>query len=430
MTEWPLRPIRSFATVFDGPHATPQTIDQGPLFLGITSLVNGRLDLSATRHVSEDDFVKWTRRIRPEPGDVVFSYETKIGEAALIPEGMVCCLGRRMGLVRLDRNKMHPRFFLYAYLGEPFQEFLRSRTVHGATVDRLLLKDFPDFPFPVPPFDKQEAIAAVLGALDDKIELNRRMGRTLEEMARALFKSWFVDFDPVRAKAAGQAPAHMDAATAALFPDRFGEDGLPEGWRLGCVSDLVEFNPRETLRKGAEAPYLDMKALPTSGPRADAPVMREFTSGTKFRRGDVLLARITPCLENGKSALVDNLPEDSVGWGSTEFIVMRGQNGASSGLVYCLVRFEEFRDCAVQSMVGSSGRQRVQQERLENFGIAIPPVGVLDGFASLTDTMFAKVSSDGDQSETLTTLRDTLLPKLMSGELRVRDAERQVAEVA
>lgn len=85
---------------------------------------------------------------------------------------------------------------------------------------------------------EQQAIASALGALADKIELNRRMCATLEAMARALFRSWFVDFDPVRAKAEGQAPAHMDAATAALFPDRFGDDGLPVGWRRGAISDL------------------------------------------------------------------------------------------------------------------------------------------------------------------------------------------------
>jgi type I restriction enzyme S subunit len=222
----------------------------------------------------------------------------------------------------------------------------------------------------------------------------------------------------------------MEPATAALFPDRFGEDGLPEGWRAGVVADLVAFNPRETLRKDAPAPYLDMKALPTIGARAEHPITRPFTSGTKFRRGDVLLARITPCLENGKAALVDTVPRGEVAWGSTEFIVMRGKAGATSGLVYCLVRHTDFRDCAVQSMVGSSGRQRVQQERLERFPLAVPPRGVLDAFGRATDPMFATMTARGDEAETLANLRDTLLPKLMSGELRVREADALVAEVA
>lgn len=277
---------------------------------------------------------------------------------------------------------------------------------------------------------KSIQIADFLEDVDKKIEVNRQISSTLEEMARALFKSWFVDFDPIHAKAAGQAPAHMDAATAALFPDGFDDDGLPDQWTHGRATDLIEFNPREPLKKGATAPYLDMKALPTLGACAEPPVMRVFTSGTRFRAGDVLLARITPCLENGKTALVDNLPDGSVGWGSTEFIVMRGQNGASPGFVYCLVRLQEFRNCAIQSMVGSSGRQRVQQERLEDFSVAIPPVGILDAFSRLTNPMFAAISANGKQNETLGQLRDTLLPKLMSGELRVHDAERQVAEVA
>ena len=300
----------------------------------------------------------------------------------------------------------------------------------GSAIPSTNRDEFYAIPVDVPPLPEQQAIAATLGALDDKIELNRRTCATLEAMARALFRSWFVDFDPVHAKAAGEAPAHMDPATAALFPDRFGEDELPEGWRAGVVADLVAFNPRETLRKDAPAPYLDMKALPTSGARVDRPITRPFTSGTKFRRGDVLLARITPCLENGKAALVDTVQPGAVAWGSTEFIVMRGKAGAAPGFVYCLVRHDDFRDCAVQSMVGSSGRQRVQQERLERFPLAIPSPRVLDAFSRATAPMFEMMTARGDEAETLATLRDTLLPKLMSGELRVREAERQVAEVA
>jgi type I restriction enzyme S subunit len=195
--------------VFDGPHATPTRLDAGPVFLGITSLNKGRIDLSASDHVSEEDFAKWTRRVTPKPGDVVFSYETKLGEAAIIPEGLRCCLGRRMGLMRPNPAKLDSRFLLYYYLSRDFQEVIRERTIHGSTVERLALIEFPQFPLRIPPLAEQKAIAAVLGALDDKIELNRRMNATLEAMARALFQSWFVDFDPVRAKLDGRQPPNL-----------------------------------------------------------------------------------------------------------------------------------------------------------------------------------------------------------------------------
>lgn len=188
--EWEEVPIGSVATIYDGPHATPKTIESGPIFLGIDSLDNGRLNLSATRHVTEADFKNWTRRVRPTVGDLVFSYETRIGEAALIPAGLRCCLGRRLALARPDRSKLSSRYLLYYYLSPRFQEFLRSRTMPGSTVDRIHLRDFPNFPIALPPLREQQRVADLLGSLDDKIELNRRMAETLEAMARALFHEW------------------------------------------------------------------------------------------------------------------------------------------------------------------------------------------------------------------------------------------------
>ena len=280
----------------------------------------------------------------------------------------------------------------------------------------------------LPPLVEQREIAAVLTALDDKIELNRKMAATLEAMARALYRSWFVDFDPVHARSQGLPPAHMDQATAALFPDRFGEDGLPDGWEMGTLGDLIEFNPREKIAKGEIAPYLDMKAMPNSGMTPDEAIQRAFTSGTKFRHGDTLLARITPCLENGKAALVQQLGPDVVGWGSTEFIVMRPRATTPIAYPYCVSRSTEFRDEAIASMTGSSGRQRADAQRVASLDAIIPSKDVLKAFSDLTAPMLARTSVCAQQNQTLGTLRDTLLPRLMSGELRVGEAREQVEE--
>jgi len=285
-------------------------------------------------------------------------------------------------------------------------------------------------PISLPPIQIQNEIAATLGALDDKIELNRKTAATLEEMARALYRSWFVDFDPVRARAEGRAPAHMDAATAALFPDSFGEDGLPEGWADGSLKDLIDFNPKERLPKGTVAPYFDMKALPTNGMIADAPLLREFSSGTKFRSMDTLLARITPCLENGKTAMIEGLSDDVVAWGSTEFIVMRPRSGTPVALPYCVARDPLFREAAIATMTGSSGRQRADADAISELAAAIPQRAVLDAFGRMVDPLIKRIHASGHENRTLTTLRDTLLPRLMSGELRVGAARELVEEVA
>lgn len=161
----PIVSIGDVAEVFDGPHATPKTVDSGPIFLGIGALQDGKVNLRETRHVTPEDFQQWTRRVKPKVDDVVFSYETRLGQAAIIPDGLECCLGRRMGLVRVNKKRVDPRFFVYQYISPPFREFLKSRTVRGATVDRIALKEFPSFPITLPALTEQENTVNRIDAL-------------------------------------------------------------------------------------------------------------------------------------------------------------------------------------------------------------------------------------------------------------------------
>ena len=306
----------------------------------------------------------------------------------------------------------------------------------------------------LPPLSEQRSIAHVLGTLDDKIELNRRMNETLEDIARALFKSWFVDFlpvrakqrartqtgDPVRAKAALRTPPadgsewtverarafldSMDNSVAELFPDRLVDSELgeiPEGWEVKALEQFVALNPRELMKRGSVAPYLDMAALPTSGPSADEAVLRAFTSGTRFRNRDTLLARITPCLENGKTTFVQSLQDGEVGWGSTEFIVMRAKLPVPPEYTYLLAREPMFRAHVIQNMTGTSGRQRARAEALASYLLPSPPPEVWSKFSSITVPVFAMIESNRKICRTLAALRDGLVPKLVSGELQVGD---------
>ncbi len=157
---------------FDGPHATPKRKTDGPYFLNISSLENGRLDLSKSDRLSEDEFVTWTRRVIPQSGDLLYSYETRLGEAALMPDGIKACLGRRMALLRPNPEVVDPKFLLYFYLGPQFQRTIQKHTITGATVPRLLLSEMPSWTVVIPPLEEQRGIAEVLGALDDKIAAN------------------------------------------------------------------------------------------------------------------------------------------------------------------------------------------------------------------------------------------------------------------
>ena len=297
----------------------------------------------------------------------------------------------------------------------------------GSAIPSTSREDFYGLPVDVPPLPKQRDIAHVLGTLDDKIELNRRINETLEAMARALFKSWFVDFDPVRAKMEGRwrpgdslpglPSSHYD-----LFPDRLVDSELgemPEEWEVKALGEVVRLNPREPMKRGTLAPYLDMAALPTSGSSPDNPVLREYKSGTRFRNGDTLLARITPCLENGKTALVQSLATGTVGWGSTEFIVLRAVPPVPPEYTYLLARDDGFREHAIQSMTGTSGRQRVQVDALAPYSLPGPPAEFWNEFSALVSPLFARIEVNRRESLALAAQRDALLPGLVSGELRV-----------
>lgn len=292
----------------------------------------------------------------------------------------------------------------------------------GHGTGRLQTEPLAQLEIDLPSLSEQRAIAGVLGALDDKIELNRRMNETLEQMARALFKSWFVDFDPVRAKAEGRQPAGLDAETAALFPDSFVDSPLgevPAGWKVVPLPQAVEVNPARSLKKDSIAPYLDMANMPTQGHRAMEWIDRPMGSGTKFIHGDTLLARITPCLENGKTAFVDFLGAGQVGWGSTEYIVLRPKPPLPVEYGYYLARSDELRAHTILNMTGTSGRQRAPASCLDKYLLVVPSVPVAGRFGSFVKSAMATIRANDEQSRALTTLRDTLLPRLLSGEIRV-----------
>ncbi len=425
--EWHEVPIGELADIFDGPHATPPKTGDGPVFLGISNLSKGRLDLNNTEHLSENDFKRWTRRVEPKAGDVVFSYETRLGEAALVPPGLRCCLGRRMGLLRARSGMIDERFLLYAYLGPSFQETLRSRTIHGSTVDRIPLIDMPSFPIEVPEsLAEQRAIAHILGTLDDKIELNRRMSETLEAMARALFKSWFVDFDPVRAKAEGRDPG-LPQPLADLFPDRLVDSELgeiPEGWEVGTLGDIAD-HPRRSVRPGqiaSQTPHIALEHMPkrrialSDWSTGDGLESNKF----EFKRGEVLFGKLRPYFHKVGVAPVDGVC-------STDIVVVAPQVRAWFGFVLGHVSSREFVD---YTDAGSTGTKmpRTSWGEMARYEIALPPEPIAKSFDALVRPSVERIVANVHESRTLTALRDTLLPKLISGELRIKDAERLLVE--
>lgn len=454
-SEWPdhrLDEITEF--IFDCPHSTPKWTEEGVLVLRNQNIRNGRLDLSSLKFTNEAGFKARIKRAKPVAGDLVFTREAPMGEVCQVPDGLRCCLGQRMVLIRADGRVADSRYLLFALQSPYLQHQISWNEGTGTTVSNIRIPNIQAFKIPSPPLPEQKAIAHVLGALDDRIELNRRMNETLEAMAQALFKSWFVDFDPVidnalasgkkipeelsdRAKvraALGDKRQLLPEEIRTLFPNQFtysDELGwIPTGWEVKPIDEALEVNPRVPFKKGEVAKFVDMKALPTSGFSVADVITKSYSGGAKFNKGDVLLARITPCLENGKTAVVDFLDDGEVGFGSTEFIVLRGKGAIHTPFVACLARHNRFRDHCTQSMVGSSGRQRVQNACFSYYYLALPPGDeLLKAFNDLANGTFTKYVHLREQSKVLANLRDTLLPKLLSGELRIPDAEK-ISKVA
>ncbi|MEZ8094549.1 restriction endonuclease subunit S [Photobacterium swingsii] len=363
-------------------------------------------------------------RFNCQAGDLLF------GRTSLTLDGIGDCLlvgnvddvpifESNLFRVRFDSNKAYPLFYFYFFKSVAGKQLIQTIAKQTAATS-ITSTDFVSLSVPYAPLDRQKEIGDFLFLFDKKCEFNNKANQTLEEMAQAIFKSWFVDFDPVKAKMNGEQPEGMDAATASLFPEKLVESELgliPEGWEVGDLSDLMDFNPKRTLKKGTVAPYLDMKNMPTAGHLALDIYDREMGSGTKFVNGDALLARITPCLENGKTAFVDFLEDEQVGWGSTEYIVMRSKSDSYKYFSYFMARFEPFRKFAIQSMTGTSGRQRTQAKTAQTMPFVIPPLSILEKFDELITANMKLIKRHGDENKTLVQLRDTLLPKLLSGEI-------------
>ncbi|MEZ8602736.1 restriction endonuclease subunit S [Vibrio splendidus] len=412
--------IGDIAQVFDGPHATPKKIEAGPYFLSISSLENGKLDLSKSAHVSDEDFKKWTRRVTPEEGDILFSYETRLGEVAMMPAGITACLGRRMGLLRPDRSKILPEYLLYAYQSPAFQETIRSKTIHGATVDRIALKELPSFPIQVPPLSVQEKIVSVLKGYDRKLMLNSETNQTLEQMAQAIFKSWFVDFEPVKAKMNGEQPEGMDAATASLFPEKLVESELgliPEGWEVGTLSDVAKYCSARTNTDtitlenyiSTENMLAEKKGVTAASKLPTAKTVAAYKSG------DILVSNIRPYFKKIWLA-------EGSGGRSNDVLGFESVSANTDSYLMNLLYQDTFFEYMTRTSKGAK-MPRGDKTAIMNWEMAVPPVELRETFSAIVDKFYQLIPQNRAQNATLESLRDTLLPKLLSGEIDLEKAQ-------
>jgi type I restriction enzyme, S subunit len=414
--------------VIDCPHSTPRLTDGGPFVVRSQDILTGVLRLELTARVSEATYAERIGRAEPRYGDLLYSREgTYFGIAAEVPQGVKLCLGQRMVLIRPNPDIINHRY-LRLWLNSP----TLARHIHGhkdgSVAQRLNLPTIRSLPVPWRPVCDQDGIASMLGSLDDKIQLNRETSRTLEALAAAIFRSWFVDFDPVVAKAEGRPPFGMDPATAALFPDDFEDSPLgpiPLGWRKGCLAD-VAISPKRGVHPSEldeATPYIGLEHMPQrSIALGEWDTAARVTSGKlEFQRGEFLFGKLRPYFHK-----VGVAPTDGIC--STDVVVVRPRRDEYAAFVISTISTEEF---VAYTDAGSGGTRmpRTSWHDMARYRLAVPPCEVARRFNEMVSPMLSRIVEGVHESRVLVELRDLLLPKLLSGELRVRDAEKALAVV-
>jgi type I restriction enzyme, S subunit len=311
------------------------------------------------------------------------------------------------------------RFLKYVLVAER-EAFLRFAS--GTTHQTIYFPEVKAFHVCLPPLPEQRAIAHILGTLDDKIELNQRMNETLEAMARALFKSWFVDFDPVRAKAEGRDPG-LPQPLADLFPESFEDSELgeiPKGWKIGRFGDVVkQLRDQENPLSSPDELFHHFSIPAFDEGQSPKPEYGESIKSLKSRvpAGVILISKLNPEIE--RVWMVDVRPGERAVC-STEFLVLTAQSPFTRSYVYCLARSPLFRQQIEGLVTGTSkSHQRAQVDSILNLAVVVPPLSIVASFDHSADSLLARTLECRRETHTLAALRDTLLPKLISGELRV-----------
>ncbi len=375
--------LGDICTFIDYRGKTPPKTSNG-IPLVTAKIIKNSMIQEPQEFIAENYYNEWMRRGIPQKGDVIFTTEAPLGEVARIKTDDKLAFAQRIIVLEPNTQQLNAGYLFYALQDIVLKNRIAARAT-GTTVIGIKAAELKKVEIDLPPLQQQEKIADILSSLDDKIELNNKINENLERQAFLLF--------------------HM-------LMTQFGEQECQ-------VSDIAFLNPKRPLSKNQVARYIDMSQLSTTGAFPSGWEKKPFTGGMRFSNGDTLLARITPCLENGKTAYINFLNDEEVAFGSTEYIVLAPKSGVPSEFLYCLARYPEFVDYAVKNMNGSSGRQRVSADTIGRFVLRCPSQRAMHDFESVASCLFTEMKNHFGENLKIAELRDALLPKLMSGEIDV-----------
>jgi type I restriction enzyme S subunit len=402
-------------------------VEHGVPIVRVNNFKEGRVELSDLMRI-DPEIEKKYGRTRLQGGEVLLTVVGSVGQVAVVPEAHKGFNVARAVAVIHPQQQVDPNW-LALCLRSPLSQHLLGSRANTTVQTTINLKDLRALPIPMAPEYERGKIIELIGSLDDRITLLRETNATLEAIAQALFKSWFVDFDPVRAKAEGLEPEGMDAATAALFPDSFEESELglvPMGWKAGCVADIAVQKKGSVNPLASPNEWFEHYSLPAFD-SGQSPVFEHGESiksnKTPLPEEVVLLSKLNPHIprvwlpvKHGKNAVC-----------STEFLAYSPKAGGSKELIYCLFSSAEFQQQLCQLVTGTSNsHQRVKPGQVLKLRLAIADDSLFIAFVDIASPIFERVYANRLKAKTLTQLRDALLPRLISGQLRLPETEASV----
>lgn len=400
-------------TIIDCLHdRKPKKLEMGYPFLQVFNIgTNGRLDKDDLWLISQEDFEHWRKRIVPRKYDILITKTGRVGEIAQILDHDEYSFGRNIVLIRPDNLKIDPQYMRFYLKSRVFQKEIDKFTTDGTILKSLHVKYIEKLHVILPPLPEQRMIAHILGSLDDKIELNRHMNETLEGMARALFKSWFVDFDPVRAKAEGRdtgLPEEIDT----FFPNSFEDSELgkiPKGWKVSTIGNVVEFAYGKALkastRKSGDVPVFGSNGCVG------------FHDEALVKGPGIIIGR------KGNPGIVTWSSNDFFPIDTTFYVKQIGNISSMHYLNYSL-KAQNLPSLRSDSAVPGLNRNIVYMSE-----ILVPSEKSLTIFDFQIKSLIHCIDANRNEMISLSSLRDTILPKLISGELRVPDVENFIEEV-
>ena len=419
-----LIPLNHLCTaIVDCEHKTAPIDTVGIPSVRTTNIKNGRIDFESCNRISEETYILWTQRIKPEPGDLILAREAPVGEVGIIPQGIKVCLGQRTVLIRPNPEYLEPRYLLYFLLTPEMRHEMRCRA-EGSTVSHLNMSDIRALEIPEPPsLDIQRTIASILGSLDDKIEVNRQMNNTLEAIGQAIFKHWFVDFE-----FPNEEGKPYKSSGGEMEETELGE--VPVGWKVKSINEVAEVIKGRSYRSvdlsESTTALVTLKSIERGGGyRRDGlkPFIGEYKPEQVVIPGEMVISYtdVTQAAEViGRPAIVRSDPTFDTLVASLDLAIIRPKiSHLGIPYLYLLFMTDDFQN-HIYGHTNGTTVLHLDKNGVPSYNFALPTIPILDKFNEISIRIYEKIENNSQQNRTLATMRDALLPKLMSGEMRVK----------